>query len=256
MDLISQKRNRSQPGTRVIIIILILIYFILNYRLEPRALWIFALIPYQIEKKAYWKLFTAPLVHSSFSHLIFDIALIWQRFSHVEKRAGLSFLFFHLLLFSFLIGIVYSYIIVLFTIAGLTKYYYRSLLGMTSNIIALNVIESQLSTSPTSSLFGIVHVPTKFMPLLLIVISCFALSNAAMISHFCALGISYVYYLVFGKQLRKHWSTQLELLANKKGDESSAPFLLPNNVISTFEVDSPPGDNPEEDEQELFPSFQ
>ena len=253
MDLFSQQKNRSQPGTIVIMIILILIYFIINYRLEPRALWIFSLIPYHIERKAYWKLFTAPLIHSSFPHLIFDISLIWQRFSHIEKRAGLFFLFFHLFLFSFLIGLIYSFIIIIFTIAGYTKCYYKPLFGMTSNIIALNVIESQLSTSPTSSLFGVVHVPSKLMPFLLIITSCFSLSNAATLCYFCALGISFIYFQIFRKQLIKYWSTQQELLVNRKGDESSAPFLLPSNVISTFEVDSPLGE--EEDKSENLIRF-
>lgn len=232
-------RNRPQPATKVIMIFLILIYYTVNFKIEPRCLSVFALIPYEIERGSYWRLITAPIIQSSLPQLILNIIFIWQRFSHVEKRAGAMFLFFHIVIFGIIIGIVYSYTMVLFAIAGSFWNYYKPVLGMSSIIIALNVVESQLAASETASIFGLLHIPTKSMPLAIAIVYQIALGNSCLICHICSLSVGYIYWLLFGKILIRWWSTKQELIQAKRNDDSSAQSLLPNNVVSTFEVNSP-----------------
>ena len=232
-------RNRPQPATKFIMIFLVLIYYTVNSKIEPRNLSVFALIPYEIERGSYWRLITAPIIQSSLPQLILNIIFIWQRFSHVEKRAGAMFLFFHIVIFGVIIGIVYSYTMVLFSIAGSFWNYYKPILGISSIIIALNVVESQISASETSSIFGVLHIPTKYMPFAITIVYQIAFGNSCLICHICALSIGYIYWLLFGKILIRWWSTQQELVQAKRNDDSSAQSLLPNHVISTFEVNSP-----------------
>lgn len=221
----------------------------MQMKVEYREYWKYALIPYEIEIRNFWKLFTSPFVHSSFPHLFLNIVFIWQRFSHIEKRAGMAFLFMHVFLFSVLIGLTYSGIIILFSVAGCFGLYYKPVIGMTSILLALNVIESQLSSNPYSSLLGLIHVPTRWLPIAISITYHIALSNVSTFAHICALTVGYTYWLIVGKGLRRLWGTT-DPMALKKNEEPSPPFKLPGTIIATFEIKSPNGvlSNSEDDE--------
>lgn len=232
--------NKPQPATICIITALVIVYISLQMKVEYREYWKYALIPYEIEIRNFWKLFTSPFVHSSIPHLILNIVFIWQRFSHIEKRAGMAFLFVHIFLFSALIGLTYSGIIILFSIAGCFSLYYRPIVGMTSVILALNVIESQLSSNPYSSLLGLIHVPTKWLPVAISLTYHVALNNVSTFAHICALTVGYTYWLLVGKGLRRLWGTS-DPVALKKNEDTTVPFNLPGTIIATFDIRSPLG---------------
>ena len=234
-----QSINRPQHATFLLIVFLIGLYFVINSLFESHVLWRLALIPYEIQNENFIGLFSSPFVHTSFVHLILDVCFIWQRFSLVEKRAGPLFLSFHVIVLGFLIEIVYCFIVILFTFAGEYSLYYRPIMGISSIIIAINVIEIHLSSQPISSLLGIIHIPTKYMPFAISITFHIILDNTSTLSHLCALSVGYIYWLLFGKSLRKRWGHKQNNISAAKKDEATPPFKLPGTVIATFDVKSP-----------------
>ena len=232
--------NKPQPVTFMLIAFLGGLYFSINLNFSSRVLWKLALIPYEIEVNNFVGLFTSPFFHTSFLHLFLDIAFIWQRFSLVERRAGRLFLVFHMIIFSLTTGFLYCSIIILFSYAGEFSLFYKPIMGFTSIIIAMSVVEIHLSSQQYASILGLVHVPLKYLPFAISITFHIALGNTSTLSHLCALSIGYIYWILFGRQLKKRWGHQMikDAQKNKKDDETP-PFKLPGTVIATFDVKSP-----------------
>ena len=247
-----QSINRPMPTTILLISSLACLYIIVNLRLEKRVLWKFALIPYEIEIKNFWKLATAPFIHTSLLHLLLNIAFIWQRFSHVERRAGRFFLLFHIILFIILNGLLYCIIIIMFSYAGEFSLFYKPIMGFTSEIITMSVLEAHLSQQPYSSILGIIHIPTKYLPIAISLTYHIALDNASTLSHACALSIGYVYWMLFSKFLKKRWGNK-QAPAPVKKEDVTPPWKLPGTVIATFDVLSPPGNSQGSTENSGYP---
>ena len=231
--------NRQQQITFLLIVLLLGLYFAINLNFPTRILWKLALIPYEIEVNNFTGLFISPFFHTSLLHLFLDVAFIWQRFSLVEKRAGRIFLIFHIILFGLTIGFLYSIIIILFSFAGEFSLFYKPIMGFSSIIIAMSVIEIHLSSQPFASILGIVHIPIKYLPFAISFTFHVALDNTSTLSHLCALSVGYIYWLLFGRKLKKMWGNKQNKQQKEKKDEVTPPFKLPGTVIATFDVKSP-----------------
>ena len=237
---VSKSINKDRQVTILLIFLLLALYFGINLNFPPRVLWTLSLIPYEIEVNNLIGFFVSPFFHSSFLHLILDVCFIFQRFSVVERRGGKIFLLFHIIVFGLSIGFIYSTIVILFSYSGEFSLFYKPVMGFTSIIIAMSVLEINLSSQAYASLLGIVHIPIKYLPFAISFTFHIALPNTSTLSHLCALSVGYIYWLLFGRKLKKMWGNRgRNQPHDNKPEEPSPPFKLPGTVIATFDVKSP-----------------
>lgn len=160
------------------------------------------------------RLLSSSFYHASFFHILFNMLALFSLGSSLENRIGTV----RFLSLSFVVAVVASvfYVAVcalFFTLFNDQTWMLYSAVGYSGVLFAYASIESLLpQAAPTRSFYGLFNVPTKYYPLLLILILQILMPNVSFLGHVSGLvvGIMQVKGLLYCLLPPQSWVVRAE----------------------------------------------
>ena len=185
-------------------IILLCLLYILKELLFPISyLWNFSIIPSKVQKGEVWRILLSPLFHTNIFHLTLNVIVLFQVGKNLELLLGHFGFFLHTIILITITGVFYSFIALLTTLFDFFKTFNSPILGMTSTILALSVVDVYITEQRYRSMFYLFHVPAQIYPYCLFIAFVIALPKCSILSMVCGLIVGNIYSVVQFKRVPK-----------------------------------------------------
>lgn len=152
--------------------------------LNPKAIWgniIFSLP----------RLVLHTFVHANILHLLFNSIALIHLCSSFEKHVGTVLLLYLVLIFSILIGIIYSVVAKIFSVLSLTSWMSSCTVGISGVLFSVIVIES-LQNETIKQFYG-VDIPSKYNHWILLIVCQIIWPRASFLGHLSGIIVGYLY---------------------------------------------------------------
>ncbi|KAI8340705.1 hypothetical protein BC941DRAFT_467872 [Chlamydoabsidia padenii] len=144
-----------------------------------------------------YRLFLYPLVHANTTLLVTNLILLIPYISAHERKKGSLFVLFELVcLYTILPGIIYLLVISLLTTVTTIGAYVGTIAssGLSVWTVGLSLWTMLDGDTTNHSLFGVIPLPAKAIPFLIIGFYFFLVPDSSVILHLVAAGIGYLYF--------------------------------------------------------------
>jgi len=153
-------------------------------------------------KQAY-RLVTSMFLHGGLLHLLFNMIAFQQMGCSLERRVGSLEMIWMIFLFGILGGlsiVIISYLLTVNPLFFYPNFLFQCTIGFSGVLFSLVTIETHFN--PTNySLWGIVSVPARLYPWILLILAQFLMSGVSFIGHLSGIIIGYLYAYEFLKWL-------------------------------------------------------
>ncbi|CAN0076885.1 unnamed protein product [Ectocarpus sp. 12 AP-2014] len=165
----------------------------------------------------YYRVITGALLHGGLMHIVFNMMSFLSIGSSLEVAFGTLSLLFTILWSMILAGVVHcgAEWVMTVWVTHDPKYVNQASVGFSGVIFTLALIESYRSTQPTRSVFGMMRVPTRMYPWVLLVLLSVFMPNISFVGHLSGIlvGVMHVYGLTkplmpspaFYIEMESHW---------------------------------------------------
>lgn len=160
-------------------------------------MWKFAMIPSKILKFQIWRLLTYHFFNTSIVHLLICVAIFFHIGNDLENKVGHFGFVIHLFILSILIGACYTVGALLTISIDSFKTFNYPIFGTFSLSMAISAIDVYITDHRYKSVFGIIHVPTKLYPLVMLCLYHIALPEACYLSSFAGLLVGILYAITY-----------------------------------------------------------
>lgn len=163
------------------------------YVFQPYRVWYY---------NQYYRMITSAFLHGGIMHIGMNMMSLVAIGGMLEPVYG-SFRFIYLTWITILLGGI-CYLILAFSTAWITSdwsYIGVSSIGYSGVLFSYAVIESFHSTVQSRSLFGLINVPTKLYPFILLIVLQFLLPNISLFGHLGGLLAGIIMMTSIGNQL-------------------------------------------------------
>ncbi|CAM9436154.1 unnamed protein product [Pylaiella littoralis] len=147
----------------------------------------------------YYRIITAALLHSGLMHIVFNMMSFLSIGSGLEMACGSLSLLFTILWSMVLAGVIHCGAEWAMTvwITHNMQYVNQASVGFSGVIFTLALLESYRSTQPTRSVFGMIQVPTRIYPWVLLVLLSVFMPGISFMGHLSGIlvGVMHVYGL-------------------------------------------------------------
>ena len=197
-------KYNSVPFVLALMIITLCILFILKEFYFPISfLWKISLIPSKVQKGEIWRIIISPLFQTNIYHLILNVFVLFQIGQNLELLLGHFGFFLHTMIILIISGVFYSFVALLTTLFDFFKTFNSPILGMTSIISALSVVDVYITEQKYRSMFYLFHVPAQFYPYCLFISFAIALPKCSILNMICGLIVGNVYSIIQFKRVPK-----------------------------------------------------
>ncbi|CAM9169986.1 unnamed protein product [Ectocarpus fasciculatus] len=147
----------------------------------------------------YYRVITGALLHGGLMHIVFNMMSFLSIGSGLEVAFGTLSLLFTILWSMILAGAVHcgAEWVMTVWVTHDPKYVNQASVGFSGVIFTLALMESYRSTQPTRSVFGMIQVPTRMYPWVLLVLLSVFMPNISFVGHLSGIlvGVMHVYGL-------------------------------------------------------------
>jgi len=179
-------------GCILVCIIIQVIVFLMDVELID-----FAIIPRSvIYMQEYYRLVSSAFFHSGLMHIGMNMLSAATFGFMLEKSIGSLALMFLILWSVVLSGFIYCFFAwVAFELTWDMEWLMKAAVGFSGVLFTLAVVESYTATAPTRSFFGVVNVPTRVYPWVLLIILQIMIPQISFLGHLSGLlvGVLYCY---------------------------------------------------------------
>ena len=186
--------NNLHFGTRILLIFMVILHIINMAFFDDAILYSLCLIPSRVIKNfEFWRLITAPFLHSGIIHLAMNMGTFLQVGMSLESAIGTLSFFYHIIVFGFIssvIDVVLSYIL---TFIGEESAYNAASIGFSGVLFALTLIDISITKDEYRSVFGILLVPSQVYPWIILIVLQVLMPNISLIGHLSGLLVGYMY---------------------------------------------------------------
>lgn len=157
-----------------------------------------------LENSEYYRIVTSAFIHGGIFHIGMNMMSLYQLGGHIERTFG-SMQFLFVTIWSLILcGFLYCYLSWFLTyLTGDISWYLSNAVGYSGVLFAYAMIYSYHAISPTQSIMGMVEVPSKLYPWILLFLIQILLPNISMIGHLSGVIIGFcivsgiLHYTVF-----------------------------------------------------------
>ena len=137
-----------------------------------------------LENSEYYRILTSAFIHGGIFHIGMNMMSLYQLGGHVERTFG-SMQFLFVTIWSIILcGLLYCYLSWFLTyLTNDISWYLSNAVGYSGVLFAYAMIYSYHASSPTQSIMGMVDVPSKLYPWILLFLIQVLLPNISMIGH-------------------------------------------------------------------------
>jgi len=148
--------------------------------------------PYYFSSLKYvYTIITSSYFHINFLHLLFNMMSFVALGSSCEKKYSSLLFCYIILFFGISIGFIILGLSYMFLVVGFTSAYYSCHVGLSGIVFAL--LEIECYGDYNRRLFSTINIPSKYYPLVVVVITQIIFPQASLVSHLSGIIIGYLY---------------------------------------------------------------